>query len=68
MSEWQPIDSAPKNGLAILTWDGDTAGVVMYCTCRREWLLVERSKMRPAAESPAEWTFTHWMLIPAPPG
>jgi hypothetical protein len=67
MTEWQPIGTAPRSSEAILTWDGDTAAVVIWCGCRQEWLLVERSRMRPAAESPSEWRFSHWMPLPSPP-
>lgn len=65
---WSEIDSAPKDGTPILSWDGDVAVVVVYCRCKREWYLVENSDYRPHPEAPVDWRgITHWMPLPPPP-
>jgi hypothetical protein len=62
MSEdkWQPIETAPKDGTIILTWQG---GVRWRITCYnphvKEWhyIGIEYSKEAP----------TYWMPLPQPP-
>jgi|688.fasta_scaffold26788_7 hypothetical protein len=67
-SQWQPIETAPKDGLAVLLWPyqpGDVfAGRAMeevvlgYRTMDEEWYNPEqRETFEP----------THWMPLPEPP-
>jgi hypothetical protein len=76
MSEWQPIETAPKDGTVIDVWLGDASASdrQFYCTgeTRRApgWAWVV-DKWRPVlAEGRVLSTFvqpTHWMPLPAPP-
>ncbi len=55
-SEWRPIETAPKDGTLVLTWDGERRYVAMY-DCG--WYIgIERG---PNIEP------THWMPLPEPP-
>lgn len=73
MSEWQPIETAPKDGSQVLVWD-QTEGV---CTARFQSHVEEWR----ASWGSEEWIQdgsvyddalvarkpTHWMPLPAPP-
>jgi hypothetical protein len=64
MSDWQPIETAPKDGTRILVWDSyDDETVVFWSSSVKDWRL-------NVAGSYAEddcHTFTHWMPLPEPP-
>ena len=60
MSEWQTIESAPKDGTAILGWDGGTALVILWHRGGGYWI-VEWDGHRID-----DWC-THWQPLPAPP-
>ena len=64
--EWQPIETAPKDGTHILAWDGAVQVVVMWGTREKELLLIE-SENGPHEECPTEWIATHWLPLPLPP-
>jgi hypothetical protein len=65
MTEWQPIETAPKDGCAILAWR-DSGVHVMRWRERGdgsgfwdEW----RVRLKSLQAAPP----THWMPLPAPP-
>lgn len=63
MSEWQPIETAPKNGSRVLLWNPEWSGpctAQFYGDAAGGWKLDKR--MPPFAYQP-----THWMPLPAPP-
>ena len=80
--EWQPIETAPKNGTLFDAWLGDTGDAVttadeddidFYCTHGTlrspgwHWL---NGKFRPYLNGLATTTFvqpSHWMPLPEPP-
>lgn len=76
MSEWQPIETAPKDGTIIDVWlgDADERDVSFYCipTSRRavgwSW---KNGKFRPLGglniEMPTFVVPTHWMPQPPAP-
>jgi hypothetical protein len=76
MTEWQPIETAPKDGMIIDVWLGnaDQPDLDFYCTpgTRRatNWHYTH-GKFRPYLGLPhAMPTFvepTHWMPLPEPP-
>ena len=64
--EWQPIETAPKDGTLVLVWDEDTGGAFAA------QFLVEVTGWG----NPGEWMDwhgmrllqpTHWMPLPDPP-
>ena len=65
MEQWQPIETAPKDGQAILVTDGRDC----YCVEWDEefdWWTVDDNKLGPfrlRGSAP-----THWMPLPAAPG
>jgi hypothetical protein len=61
MSEWQPIETAPKDGTVILAWRkyGSIPKFVRFDSFYGEWEVQEEG-----------WhvhNLTHWMPIPEPP-
>jgi len=73
MSEWQPIETAPKDGTYILIapglWTGVTCGIGVYDLDRYAkkprafWRRVEGHGRSQSREVPP----THWMPLPEPP-
>ena len=62
MSEWQPIETAPKEG----------AWVLVYADGAINCAYVEAGKLpedwtRPANPNVLPWAVTHWMPLPNPP-
>ena len=55
--EWKPIETAPKDGQAILAWDENETWEIAYR---------QRGKWR---YGPKGYSFnpTHWMPLPDPP-
>jgi hypothetical protein len=60
MSDWQLIETAPKDGTAILSWDGQFRVVIAWSTRDKGWFLCDDER--------GDWAdVTHWMPLPAPP-
>ena len=75
MSDWQPIETAPRDGQLFDVWLGDAnqEDVEFYCTpgtrrsVRWSW---SKGKFRPSIGLFIMPTFvlpTHWMPLPPPP-
>lgn len=71
MSEWQPIDTAPKDGSLILTWGPHHVGVARWLDYAREPYLPDPSYRwagwidnYDGEDIPEP---THWLPLPAPP-
>lgn len=64
MSQWQPIETAPKDGRRLLVWDGDDWNVAHW-----DAEYVHPYTGAVGAWFDSEWLckFTHWMLPPEPP-
>ncbi len=62
MSDWQPIETAPKDGTAILVWDGVSVRVVTYMHDDEHGEAVWFPDGMPFVRA------SHWMPLPAPPG
>lgn len=67
--EWQPIETAPKDGTPILAWNGFSQQVIEYSESsvfgRRKWVFGECEgsyNARQEFDDP-----THWMPLPEPP-
>lgn len=65
MSEWQPIETAPKDGTPII---GAIRGSVAYVCWFQEdaWVFWE-SDGRPNLPVRMAFSPTHWMPLPEPP-
>lgn len=55
MTDWRPIETAPKDGTTILSWDGSHYICVAWSTRDRCWFV-------------DDGVVTHWMPLPLPPG
>lgn len=73
MNEWQPIDTAPKDGTPILLWDAESKSVnVGYWLDRYTQpfhALVRGEDANWCDDGGANPIFnaTHWMPLPDPP-
>ena len=57
MSEWQPIETAPKDGTIVLVWSENSGRVIdHYAEDYRSWYRFTKY-LQP----------THWMPLPKPP-
>lgn len=67
MSEWRPIETAPRDGTAILAAKPNRIGVVLYPIRARD-----QDGRWQAYFGDGDWRSydpqpTHWMPLPAPP-
>lgn len=76
MSDWQQIETAPRDGTVIDVWlgDCDESDRQFYCdadTRRSPAWGWKNGKFRPCSEFPGTMTVfvqpTHWMPLPQPP-
>lgn len=59
--EWQPIETAPKDGTVILAYvSGGHHALVAWNDDWEDWLHLPWHESMPAV-------ITHWMPLPAPP-
>lgn len=58
---WQPIETAPKDGTPVLVWD-ESGGmyVAYYCTFVRAWIDQQRDEW-------PEYKIKMWHPLPPPP-
>lgn len=71
--EWQPIETAPKDGTVVLLWGPYCINVTAAAYSRGQWVCSADGAQ--AIESQSDFgtelaTFevpTHWMPLPAPP-
>lgn len=61
--EWQPIETAPKDGTAFLAVSGNWIVCMCWNKHRRDWCTVDKHY----CPLPEDETFTHWMPLPSPP-
>lgn len=73
MSEWQPIETAPKDGTMILVWDESSSPGVVAAYFLSEthddeewsgWIYGDQLLADADPEGPLP---THWMPLPEPP-
>ena len=67
MSEWKPIDTAPKDGTRILAFWPDSGDGVDNEAEARTWWENDRWE-NPWGSSLYDPPPTHWMPLPPPPG
>ena len=61
MTEWQPIDTAPKDGTTVLGWWADECMIVDWCVFVERWCSTHDSEDLFMPEP------THWMPLPEGP-
>lgn len=71
MADWQPIESAPKDGTEIIAW-GMMRGDYGYTPDEPTWTGVRWTNAqwqvtKPTARHFAGFTPTHWTPLPEPP-
>lgn len=71
MSEWQPIDSAPRDGTLILVSNGEDVGVAGFVNNRFCWAKGAGWAWEGDGDygglADCDWTLTHWQPLPEPP-
>lgn len=68
MSEWQPIETAPKDGtwIAVISREGGMDfKPVTACFCKGLWMEVDH--VLDGKVDYDVWNVTHWMPLPEPP-
>jgi hypothetical protein len=68
--DWQPIETAPKDGRPILAYVSGTLsfGGTYETMTTVKWMGDGWSLCAPGAHAISdEWDFTHWMPLPEPP-
>lgn len=65
MSDWQPIETAPKDGMTVFAQNSETGqrGMV-YFNSQGEWEMVDGLTNMPMGVG---FYPTHWMHLPEPP-
>ncbi len=63
MSEWQPIETAPKDGTAMLVHDEGAVFIAVFDEDEGAWMDIAGAPGYQRVE-PAP---THWMPLPDPP-
>lgn len=64
MSEWQPIDTAPRNRVRVLLCSSDEVVVVAFHN-GKEWIVGWDNS--PFEGEAGGYDATHWMPLPSPP-
>lgn len=71
MSEWQPIETAPRDGQYVDLWlhggelqDGVRVTGCEFDAVRDEWIFFRDGKAQAVAQY---CVISHWMQIPPPP-
>lgn len=62
--QWQTIDSAPRDGEFVLTWNGHRQHVSQYDRVEGEWVSSFKTVTKRLTVQPPP---THWMPLPSPP-
>jgi hypothetical protein len=68
MTEWQPIETAPKDGAAILIWPAQSSftgdDTISYVVRWNDW---KEAWIEASGEEYDTFYPTHWMPLPPPP-
>lgn len=63
--EWRPIETAPKDGTAILAWNEDYISIALWNKACKQW--ADLTDQGIGDECAYTDNPTHWMPLPAPP-
>jgi hypothetical protein len=61
--EWEPIETAPKNGIAILGYAQGEITTIYWIPNNQYWTLTVSGSFC----DDGEWWPTHWQPLPIPP-
>lgn len=71
MSEWQPIETAPKDGTRLLIYSPENVAVAHWEEWEQldygGWLILEKETSHGIIECSCIYYATHWMPLPKPP-
>jgi hypothetical protein len=71
MVDWQPIETAPKDGTRILLWDTDEAVIAKWDDISmggaKGWQVAVVNMIGDVNYYDAAFNPTHWMPLPEPP-
>ena len=70
MSEWQPIETAPKDGTLVLLWPGSRTVNRLLTVCSAYWHQPANPKVSGmwVGQFVTRGSYiTHWMPLPEPP-
>ena len=62
--QWQPIETAPRAGELVLTWNGNRLHVAQHDRVEGDWVSSFKTVTKRLTVQPAP---THWMPLPPPP-
>jgi hypothetical protein len=65
--EWQPIETAPKDGTRLLGYDVESSDMAVVYWCEKPWTREWRLVVCGGWAEDDEWEPTHWMPLPDPP-
>jgi len=65
MTEWQPIETAPRGGKSFLVWCPDRLNI--YLVWRSDKVGAEMTHFGSHSSQSLTETPTHWMPLPDPP-
>jgi hypothetical protein len=71
MADWQPIETAPKDGTRILLWDTDEVVIAKWDDISmggaEGWQITVVNMLSGLKHYEAAFNPTHWMPLPEPP-
>ena len=71
MADWQPIETAPKDGTRILLWDTDEVVIAKWDDISmggaEGWQIAVVNMLSGLKHYEAAFNPTHWMPLPEPP-
>lgn len=68
MSEWQPIETAPRDKTKVLICQNGLGPIIAHQTGAGIWVHTFLNHDSPFKVIEAEHAPTHWMPLPLPPG
>lgn len=67
MTEWRPINTAPKDGTPVLIFEGGSGDTDIVVAVYEDQWLPEYRWRGTYGDGDAAWNPTHWMPLPKAP-